>query len=170
MKTTITLGAVVLIIALGWYAFGRGYAEKTDQVLGTSQQNSATQESMDQKAEMMAKEEMVKKDEMAPKVAGMFVDYAPEKIALAETNDVVLFFNATWCPSCRSLKADIMANQNNIPENTVIVAVDYDTHGDLKKKYGVTMQHTMVQVDAQGNLIKKWSGSPSLAALVSQIQ
>ena len=40
---------------------------------------------------------------------------------------------------------------------------------DLKKKYGVVYQHTFVQVDKDGNLIKKWSGSPNLSSLVTQV-
>ncbi len=50
------------------------------------------------------------------------------------------------------------------------VKTDYDTERELKKKYGVTYQHTFVQVDAQGNQIKKWGGSNTLSAVLSQIQ
>jgi hypothetical protein len=51
-----------------------------------------------------------------------------------------------------------------------ILKVDYDKETELKKKYGVTYQHTLVQVDKDGNLIKKWSGSPTLTKLVSEIK
>jgi hypothetical protein len=47
--------------------------------------------------------------------------------------------------------------------------VDYDNSDELKKKYGVTYQHTLVQVDKDGNLIKKWSGSPTLTSLVKEV-
>ncbi len=40
-----------------------------------------------------------------------------------------------------------------------IVVVDFDTANDLRQKYGVTVQHTFVQVDAEGNELAKWSGS-----------
>jgi hypothetical protein len=48
--------------------------------------------------------------------------------------------------------------------------VDYDNSTALKQKYGVTMQHTLVQVDAKGNLIAKWTGSPTLSALTGNIK
>lgn len=103
------------------------------------------------------------------KKAGTYEAYAPEKLALAETGDVVLFFHASWCPSCRSLNTAIEESAAAIPAGLSILKVDYDTATELKKKYGVTTQHTLVQVDAQGMLVKKWSGSPSLESLVAQV-
>ena len=38
----------------------------------------------------------------------------------------------------------------------VLIKVDYDTEKDLKKQYGVTIQHTLVQTDSDGNKIAKW--------------
>jgi thiol-disulfide isomerase/thioredoxin len=102
--------------------------------------------------------------------AGVYEVYAPEKIALANSGPVVLFFKASWCPSCQSVDRDILSNKQHIPSGVTILTVDYDNSQDLKKKYGVTYQHTFVQVDASGNLIKKWSGSATLAALVSSIK
>lgn len=102
---------------------------------------------------------------------GSYEAYSPEKIAMASADhDIVLFFKANWCPSCRTVDTDIKANLSKIPEDLTILDVDYDNSKDLKKKYGVTYQHTFVQVDKGGNLIKKWSGSPTLKALVSEIK
>lgn len=101
---------------------------------------------------------------------GSYEAYAPEKLVRAETGDVVLFFHASWCPSCRSLNSDIENNMSAIPEGVSILKLDYDKETELKKKYGVTYQHTLVQVDKDGNLIKKWSGSPKLSNLVSEIK
>jgi len=101
---------------------------------------------------------------------GSYEAYAPDKLALAAKGDVVLFFHASWCPSCRGLSADIEKNLGAIPADVSILKLDYDTETELKKKYGVTYQHTLVQVDKDGNLIKKWSGSPTLSGLVSEIQ
>lgn len=102
--------------------------------------------------------------------AGTYEAYSPEKIARAETGDVVLFFHASWCPSCRGLNADIEKNAGAISPGVSILKVDYDKETELKKKYGVTYQHTLVQVDGEGNLMKKWSGSPSLQRLESEIE
>ena len=133
-----------------------------------------------EKADMMHKDEMMEKDEMmkseemqkeetaagAPLTAGAYLPYDASKLALAETGDVVLFFHATWCPGCRALDSDITAQRAAIPGDLTILKLDYDTETELKKKYGVTTQQTLVQVDAHGNLIKKWSGSTKLAQVV----
>jgi len=102
--------------------------------------------------------------------AGSYEAYSPQKIAMAETRDVVLFFHASWCPSCRALNGDIEKNVGAIPAGVTILKTDYDKETELKKKYGVTTQHTLVQVDKDGNLIKKWSGGSKLENLISQVQ
>ncbi len=103
--------------------------------------------------------------------AGSYEVYAAEKVALASaTHDVVLFFRASWCPTCRAVDSDIKANLGKIPSDLAILDVNYDNSSDLKKKYGVTYQHTFVQVDKDGNMIKKWSGSQTLSALVSEVK
>ena len=35
---------------------------------------------------------------------------------------------------------------------------DYDTTKDLQKKYGVTYQHTFVQIDSSGKALATWNG------------
>lgn len=120
---------------------------------------------------MMGDEKMMegKHDAVAVK-AGTYEPYAPEKIVKAETGKVVLFFHASWCSTCRVLTEDIKAHLGAIPENVTILDVDYDTSSALKQKYKVTTQHTLVQVDAKGEQIKQWKGSPTLAALVAEMQ
>lgn len=136
---------------------------------------------MEKKDDTMMKEDgamMEKKDdammEKAPEGAmmssGSYEAYAPEKLAMANEGDVVLFFRASWCPTCKSVDADIKKNVSQIPKGVTILDVDYDTATDLKKKYGVTYQHTFVQVAADGTQIAKWSASPTLAALVGNIK
>lgn len=101
---------------------------------------------------------------------GSYESYSTEKLARAATGDVVLFFRAPWCPTCRALDADIKAHLGDIPAGVTILDVDYDSSTALKQKYGVTYQHTLVQVDASGTQINKWTGSPNLAALLSNIK
>lgn len=129
---------------------------------------------MEEKGEMMMKDEgaMMEEEEGGAMMhTGSYEAYSTEKVAMASaTHDVVLFFRASWCPTCRALDADLRAHLKDIPESLTILDVNYDTATDLKKKYGVTYQHTFVQVDAQGNLIKKWSGSSTLASLVAEVK
>jgi thiol-disulfide isomerase/thioredoxin len=103
--------------------------------------------------------------------AGSYETYAPEKITLASlSHDVVLFFRASWCPSCKAVDADIRAHLKEIPSDLTILDVNYDDSASLKQKYAVTYQHTFVQVDSEGNLIKKWSGSPTLSTIVAEVE
>jgi len=121
---------------------------------------------------MMKKDDsaMVAKSDMMIEV-GSYESYDASKVAMASaTHDVVLFFKASWCPACVALDKDIKANLSAIPKSLTILETNYDNSADLKRKYGVTLQHTLVQVDAGGNLIKKWSGSPTLASLVSEVK
>ncbi len=101
---------------------------------------------------------------------GKYENYNQDKIAMAENGKVVLFFHASWCPSCRSLNSDIENNLNSIPEGVLILKTDYDKEVDLKRKYGITTQHSLVQVDKDGNLIKKWNGGSKLEDIISNIQ
>jgi thiol-disulfide isomerase/thioredoxin len=72
---------------------------------------------------------------------------------------VVLFFNATWCSTCKKARNNLEANLSAIPADITIVLVDFDSETDLKRQYGVTLQHTFVQIDSDGNQLAKWSGS-----------
>ena len=98
-----------------------------------------------------------------------YAEYAAQSSNYKDAR-VVLYFHAPWCPTCRALDKNITANISNLPANTIIVKTDYDTNVDLRKKYGVTYQHTLVQIDSSGNKVKKWSGSPELKDLVAEIQ
>ncbi len=188
---------IIAIIVLVVAAAGVGYfvtrsEPQTDLTRSTSSWPSATQtlagentlegaamvkpegvamEGKEESAMVKPEGVMVKPEGAMMAKAGSYEAYSPEKIALASAKgNVVLNFFAAWCPLCRTLKADIQANLANIPSNLTILTVDYDNSTDIKKKYGVTYQHTMVQVDKDGNLIKKWMGSPTLAAFVAEVK
>ncbi len=110
------------------------------------------------------------KTENAMKEKGDYVPFDAALFAKTLNGKVVIFFRASWCPACKGLDTNIRANLASIPEGVTILDLDYDNAGPFKAKYGVTYQHTMVQVDKDGALIKKWSGSPTLAALVAEIK
>jgi thioredoxin 1 len=112
----------------------------------------------------------VGEERIVPTDSGSYEEYGVEKVALANEGKVVLFFHASWCPSCRALNSDIEANLSTIPEGVTILKTDYDKETELKKKYGVTTQHTLVQVDGDGNMITKWSGGSKLENVLSQLQ
>jgi len=125
--------------------------------------NSDTEESMGSAAEPVVTAEQMREETetsiLQNPSSGQYVEYDPNAIADAATNgQAVLFFHAAWCPTCISANADITSRASEIPAGLVIFKTDYDTFKDLKKKYGVTYQHTFVQVDADGNEIAKWNG------------
>ncbi len=178
-NTGIIIGIIAfVIIAGGVYASMNNNDDAMMEKENMEQKAMEEKKMADEKVLMEKKEdEMVNKDDTsvidkgdATMKVGSYEAYSADKIARAETGDVVLFFHASWCPSCRSLNSNIEANMSSIPEGVTILKVDYDKETELKKKYGVTYQHTLVQVDKDGNMIKKWSGSSSLDNLVSQIQ
>lgn len=161
------VGVGVVIIGGAWFFLGQKDAAMDGDAMLKEESAAMVNEKMDG-GETMEKDEAMEGDSMIKK--GSYESYAPERLALAASGDVVLFFRASWCPTCKALDADIRARMSAIPSDLTILDVDYDNSAELKRKYGVTYQHTFVQVDAEGNQIKKWSGSPTLSALVSEVQ
>ena len=180
----VIIAVVAVVLVLGGIVFYANRSETTDDKMA-QEKAIMEKEAMEQKekdammkADTTKADSMMKKDETSTMdkgdttmKAGSYESYAPEKVALASaTHDVVLFFRASWCPTCRAVDADIKVNLSKIPGSLAILDVNYDNSTALKQKYGVTYQHTFVQVDKDGNLIKKWSGSPTLSALVAEIK
>ncbi len=162
-NTGIIIGVIALIVIVGGvYA---SMNKKGDVMMKDKVEDVVI---MQKEADTMMKDSEMKGEGMMK--VGTYEAYDVSKVAQAETGDVVLFFHASWCPSCRGLNSSIESNLKLIPEGVTILKTDYDKETELKKKYGVTSQHTLVQVDKDGNLVKKWSGSPSLADLVSEIK
>jgi thiol-disulfide isomerase/thioredoxin len=114
--------------------------------------------------------ETMMESESEMSLSGSYETYTESKLAKAENGKVVLFFRASWCPSCRTLDSDIKANKAMIPAGLTILDIDYDQATALKQKYGVTTQHTLVQVDAKGEMLNKWSGGATLASVVTNLK
>lgn len=167
-NTAIIIGVIALVVIVGGV-----YASMNNKNDAMMEGKEAMMKDDTTKTDNMMKKDdtsmMDKSDAMMK--AGSYEAYSPEKVMLASaTHDVVLFFRASWCPTCRAVDADIKSNLSKIPSNLTILDVNYDDSTALKQKYGVTYQHTFVQVDKDGNLIKKWSGSPTLTALVAEVK
>ena len=119
-------------------------------------------DTMETEADSMMKkddEAMMKKEgsAMMDKV-GVYTTYSGNTLAMAQKGRTVLFFHASWCPTCRTADADIVKNLSAIPAGVTILKTDYDTEVALKQKYGVTSQHTFVEIDSKGVMVQKWSG------------
>ena len=100
---------------------------------------------------------------------GAWIDqaaYEADSAAFHESGDVVLFFNASWCPTCQTTVQSLDAD--GVPAGLTVVSVDYDSANDLRQRYGVTVQHTFVQVDGTGTELAKFTGSASGADIAAQ--
>lgn len=88
-----------------------------------------------------------------PTTPGKYEDYNETAFNQAEGRRI-LFFHAPWCPQCRALDASI--KDSTVPSGVTIFKIDYDSNQTLRQKYGVTIQTTLVEVDENGNEIKKY--------------
>jgi len=105
--------------------------------------------------------------EVAPStVAGAYVEYSDGAIQ-STPGPKALFFHASWCPQCRALDEDLKAR--GAPDGLTVFKVDYDGRTDLRQKYGVTLQTTVVFVDDAGELISSsvLYDEPSVDSLVA---
>ncbi|MBI2049531.1 thioredoxin family protein [Candidatus Roizmanbacteria bacterium] len=135
---------IIIIVILGIIGGGLYIANQEPQ--NTSQ---ADQE----KAEMVEKSN-----------TSRYIEYSKPALDQATSNRRVLYFYANWCPTCRPADANFKANGDRIPEDLTVLRVNYSDsetdqeEKDLAKKYGVTYQHTFVQIDGEGNEVTKWNG------------
>lgn len=100
---------------------------------------------------------------------GIYLPYTSTAVAQAK-GEVVLFFHASWCPTCIAINKDIEAHLKDIPKDVTILKVNYDEATGLREAYSVTGQYTFVQVDNDGKLIKKWRGGATLNDILTQVE
>jgi thiol-disulfide isomerase/thioredoxin len=102
---------------------------------------------------------------------GNYVSYQnyEQEVEKYKDSRVVMFFNASWCSTCKIARDNFESSLDQIPSDLTIVVVDFDNSDDLRKKYGITVQHTLVQIDANGESLKKWSGSTTIDQIVKAL-
>jgi thiol:disulfide interchange protein len=154
--------AIVLIIG-GIAVFSSVSSQQNDSVVVDSNSTKDSMEVISSKAQ----DPLVSSSEAT--LAANYVDYSPGLLADSQAENKVLFFKASWCPTCTILDKNLQEETANIPNDTLILQVDYDSNQDLRQKYGVVSQHTLVQVDQNGEEIQKWSGSRNLASILSEL-
>jgi thiol-disulfide isomerase/thioredoxin len=93
-----------------------------------------------------------------------YVAFDPAVFTTSSNTRRVLFFYANWCPTCIPAHADFEKNASLIPSDVTVIRVNYndadtdDSEKALAKQYGITYQHTFVQLGNQGEVITKWNG------------
>lgn len=102
-----------------------------------------------------------------------YLPYTPDVLTNSSTSRRVLFFYASWCPTCIPANADFEKNASMLPSDVTVIRVNYndpDTDSDekaLAAKYGITYQHTYVQIDNNGGVITKWNGGATKELLAN---
>jgi thiol:disulfide interchange protein len=76
---------------------------------------------------------------------GQYLEYTQARLKHAKEEFIVLFFHANWCPSCKAFEEKVLSEE--IPENIKILKVNFDTNGELRKKYNILTQTSFVLVD-----------------------
>ena len=180
----IVIGLVVLVIIIGIFTLnGNNEINVASDSVNQNTENveqkeveGSSDDEMEEKemdSDSDVKVEVEAEVDLAPvgsnsSAPGTYEDYDPSKLSKANSGDVVLFFHASWCPSCRNQEKDITSG--DIPSGLTILKVNYDTETELKQKYGVRLQHSFVQVDAQGNAISKWAGGSTLEDVIKNVK
>jgi thiol-disulfide isomerase/thioredoxin len=180
------VGLVLLVVGVvaAYVMMGKDTAmmdKKNDVAVAESMEKP--EKAMEKSDEMMVKpgetmekpiDTMETADAMMEK-GGSYVPFSPQAFSSAATTRRVLFFYASWCPTCKPADADFSQNAAQLPADVTVIRVNYNdpdtdqAEKDLAKKYGVTYQHTYVQIDAQGNEVAKWNGG-KLAELVAKLK
>lgn len=172
---------VVLLAVAGFYLYSQNQPTSDSMMKKDEAVMQKSEESMEKTDAMMDKntgsgmDKTETDDKMMAEGKGEYVEYSQSAYESASGKKRVLFFYANWCPTCKPLDAQLKANMDKIPAGVVILRVNYnDTDTDaadkaLAQKYGITYQHTFVQVDEQGDEIAKWNGG-GLDKIVSSVK
>lgn len=153
-KVIIIVLAVFLLVGIG-VAYLLTANKPVDEANSSNLVKQASPETQTQPAE-------------SPQAQGKYITYSAEALSTA-TGKRILYFHAPWCPQCQELDASI--KKGPIPDGVTIIRTDFDSNQELRKKYGVTQQTTLVLIDENGNLVKKYNAydSPSLSSITDNL-
>ena len=162
-SAAVAAGAVAVALGLG--ACTAASVESDD----VTNAPAATQPEAPATPEPSGNQEAAAEEEATKAAPGAYINYAdyvndPESYA---GTDVVLFFHASWCSTCHAAEQSI--ESTGVSDGLTIVKVDYDSSQDLKQQYGVTLQHTFIQVDGDGQQKAKFVGQITVDDIVAQL-
>lgn len=174
MNNKIVIVVVVLIVlgAAGFFFIQNPSQNKSSEMM--KETTMGNEDAITEDPDSTTNDEEMMADDTAMS-SGSYIPYSSTALADTTGSKQVLFFYANWCPTCRPVDASLSSNPDQIPEGVTVIRVNYndpDTDNeekDLAKKYGVTYQHTFVQIDENGNEVAKWNGG-DIETLKSRIK
>ncbi len=170
--------AVCAVLGIGVYVFSQNTAQSDTMMKKEEAMKPQEQTVLESANKMMKKGEsaMEEENKMDYKMArSRYIEYTDSVLESTSGNRDVLFFYASWCPTCKSADENFRQNEDKIPADVRLIRVNYndpDTdqeEKDLAKKYGITYQHTFVQIDSTGAEMAKWNGG-EIEELLSRIK
>jgi len=176
----IAIVVVVILGIAGFYFYSQNQSASDAMMKKDEAQMQQAEDVMEKTEATMEKSEgsdsaMKKSEDTIMDGSGLYTPYSDSAFKAASGKKRVLFFFANWCPICKPVDAELSANTAKIPEGVAIFRVNYNdsdtdaTDKALAQQYGITYQHTFVQVDSEGNEIAKWNGG-GLDKIVSSLK
>lgn len=158
-KVLATIGIIIALIAASIL-----YLVLTPREAATPINNAATP------TDSTASPEAAPDEKATRAQTATYVEYTAKAFESGQGTKL-LFFHADWCPKCRALDADIQTNITSLSDVT-IYKVNYDTEMELRKKYGVTQQTTVVKTDESGTKLDSFVAydSPSLTSVRENLE
>ncbi|MBP9797790.1 thioredoxin family protein [Candidatus Woesebacteria bacterium] len=163
MKPPVIIGAIILILIIGVFAF-----QKSSPSLNTSETTISDTSQISQPSQ-------TETSTNNPNTQKRYIEYSQSQFnELANTRRVIYFY-AKWCSTCRPADANFTQNESKIPEDVTLIRVNFNdddtdqSEKDLAKKYSVPYQHTFVQIDSNGNEVTRWVGG-DIDELISNLK
>ncbi len=173
-KLVAIIVAVVAVIAIGGGVWALTQNESNEDAMMKDESTSDTMKKDGAMKDDAMEEDSMKEDSAMSEDAvmakhGSYVTLAKYNANKGDYKDTtkVYFFHAPWCPVCKAFDEELSASQSKIPTGATLIKTDFDSETELRQKYGVTYQHTFVQVDDSGNLVNKWTESDLDTALAA---
>ncbi|HMS22562.1 MAG TPA: thioredoxin family protein [Candidatus Levybacteria bacterium] len=163
--------AAVILLGVGGYILSQN-SSQSDSVMPAKDVAMKPTDKMMKKDDSAMEGEKMMDDK---KTSSGYVQYKKSVFDSAASSRRVLFFYASWCPTCRPADGSFTKNAGKIPEDVTLIRVNYNDpetdqeEKDLAKKYGITYQHTFVQIDSNGREVTKWNGG-QIDELLSKIK
>ena len=90
-----------------------------------------------------------------------YVQYSQSAYDQAQKDErpLFLFFYADWCTTCRAQNPGVVKMFEETDSNVQGFRVNYDTEDELKKEFGIFIQHTMILLDGKGVEVERWIGT-----------